>query len=247
MNRITRAACLTGIGGFLLSGFFFLVWIEIVPADSSGDNRSIIGLNQLDHPTLFSGYNLGAWPTLVFGVLLLGASLISFVRPSRSLSLTSFVSLLVISLNIFWQGVGQTAEAHGYPSGDVVKYGGAVGLLSVSLVGLVISWYFVKRFRGVSVRLRRPTSSAAPVESPRADATQGSANELPIEKQREPLVGSFPDARGVMRSDPDLPYAPEDPRSQMSTAARVGISFVGVMIVLWLAIGLIHVIVSNSH
>ncbi len=207
-NRLTRAAFLIGIAGFLIIGFFYLVWVQVVPVKGVISGRSFIGLSQASHPALFSGFNLGAWPTLVFGVILLGVSVVSAVRPSRFLAWMSFISLLVISASIFWQGIGQSPKALGFSSADNVRSGGAVGLLISALAGLVIAWFYIKPFL---------------TATPRVIAEAGQP------------------------SDPDLPYAPEDARRGMSTAALVGVSILGVLIAAFLLVQVIHVIISNSH
>jgi hypothetical protein len=89
-----------------------------------------------------------------------------------------------------------------------VRYGGSVGLLISALAGLVISWYYVRRFRKAT--------------------------------QSEVVVAS-------QQTNPDLPYAPEDPRGRMSTAAKVGASLLGGFIAVALLLQLIYVIVHNSR
>lgn len=158
-NRITRGAALIAIAGLVVFGFFYFVWDRVVTAEGSGVSASLIGLNRASHPILFSGFNLGAWPTLAFGVILFVVGLISTVRPSGILAWTSFISLVVISVDILWEGTSKTPRSLGFPSTDIVKFGGAVALLFSALAGLVISWFYVKRF---NLRPKRSVSANAP-------------------------------------------------------------------------------------
>jgi hypothetical protein len=145
--RVTRATVLVAIGGFLIVSYFHFNWVRVAPSRVTGPDPTWIGLDLASHPTLFSGYNLGAWPTLVFAAILFGSGIASFIRPGRTLAWTSFSSSLLISADVFYQGIAASPKVHGVPKADQTFAGGAFGILVVALISLIISWYYVRRYR----------------------------------------------------------------------------------------------------